>query len=349
MLLRLFVVTMLGIVVGCLVALLAVGFVDFVIWLNDQLAISPRSRMLFEYPGWLPIVTLAVPTCAGIMVGAIIHQIPEKRPHNIPDSIRASQTLEGKMPLKAGILSTIASIVSLGSGASVGQYGPLAHMGSVVGSWISHCFAKNQYLGTIGIGCGAAAAISTAFNAPIAGLIFAHEVILRHYSLRSFAPITVAATIGYVVANQVFARPPLFRIEHFQLHSPYEFVGFIIIGVMGAFVAMLLIRGVLLSGSISKKISLPGPVKTGIAGFAVGLVALQLPEILGVGKELLRFSIIEGAFSGSELTLILLTKILLTSVCLGFGFAGGIFSPALLIGVLFGALVAERTTGIYLV
>ena len=338
--LRLIVITLLGIVVGCVVALLAIFFVDLVTWLNDLFAISPRSRMLFEHASWLPFFTLAIPTLAGVIVGLIVQQIPERRPHSVPDTIQASQTLEANMPLKSGILSSVAAIISLGSGASVGQYGPLAHMGGFVGSWISRIFGRNQYLGTIGIGCGAAAAISTAFNAPIAGLIFAHEVILRHYSLRSFAPITVAATIGYVVANHFFSRPPLFRIEHFQLNSPYEFIGFIIIGIIGAFVAMLLVRGILFAGSVSKQISLPGPVKTGLAGALVGVVALQLPEVLGIGKELLRFSIIEGAFSNSELVSILLTKLLLTAICLGFGFAGGVFSPALLIGVLFGALVA---------
>ncbi|MBX2869906.1 MAG: chloride channel protein [Acidiferrobacterales bacterium] len=340
MLIRLTIVTLLGIVVGIVVAFLAISFVELVLWLNDILLVSPRSRMLFGNGYLLSFLTVLIPTVAGVITALILQKIPEKRPHNVPDAILASQSLSKKMPLKTGVLSSTAAIISLGSGASVGQYGPLAYMGSFIGSWISRLFGGNYYLGTIGIGCGAAAAISTAFNAPIAGLIFAHEVILRHYSLRSFAPITVAATIGYLIANHVMARPPLFRIEHFQLETPYEFFGFILIGVAGAFVATLLIKGILFSAATNKKVMLPAPIKTGLAGMLVGIFALQIPEILGIGKELLRFSIIEDAFTNYELASILFAKIFLTAICLGFGFAGGVFSPALLIGVLFGALVA---------
>ena len=340
MFLRLVYITLLGVVVGCSVALLAVLFVDLVIWLNDLLVLSPRARILFAHQEWINAITVLVPALGGVIVGFIVRGLPAKRPYNVPDAIQASQTLDGAMPVKPGILSSIAACISLGSGASVGQYGPLAYMGASVGSWLSRLFASNQYLGTIGIGCGAAAAISTAFNAPIAGLIFAHEVILRHYSLRSFAPITVAATVGYVVANLVFTRPPIFRIEAFTLQNPYEFVGFIGIGIAGAFLAALLIRATLYFSSLNQKIVLPIPVKTGLAGLMVGIIGVQVPEIIGIGKELLRFAIIEGAFSQTELLTIISIKLFLTALCLGFGFAGGIFSPALLIGILFGALVA---------
>ncbi len=343
---RITLVTLLGVAVGCSVSLLAVWFVGAVAWLNDLLLVSPRSRMLAD-DGLLLLFTLAVPTIGGLLVGLLSLEIPERRPHGPADAIQAAQSLRGSMPVKSGVISALMACLSLGSGASVGQYGPLAHMGASIGSWFSRVAGSSRYLGTIGIGCGAAAAIATVFNAPIAGLVFAHEVILRHYSLRAFAPITVAATLGYVMANVVFDRPPLFRIESVSIGSSYEFIGFIAIGVAGALVAACLVRGVLLSARICRSLSLPTPIKTALAGLAVGIVALQLPEVLGIGKEVLRFSIIDGSFSITELVLIMLAKLILTALCLGFGFAGGVFSPALLIGVLFGALVGTGAEAVF--
>ena len=193
-------------------------------------------------------------------------------------------------------------------------------------------------MGTAGVGCGAAAAIATAFNAPIAGIVFAHEVILRHYSLRAFAPITVAATIGYVVANIVFERPPLFRVEAVSVKAAPEFLGFILIGVGGAFVAVLYMRAILYAGRVARTLPLADWSKPMLAGAALGVAAIWLPDILGIGKETLRFAVIDDAFAPEELAVLLIAKIVATALCIGFGFAGGVFSPALLIGILFGAL-----------
>jgi len=339
--------TLLGMAVGTCVALLAVGFVEVVDWSNEILLISPRSRMIEGDTGWLTAATIAVPTIGGLLVGLLCLLIPERRPHGPPDAIQAAQSLDGAMPVKAGVVSALAAGISLSAGASVGQYGPLAHIGAAVGSWLSGVFGNSRYLGTIGIGCGAAAAIATAFNAPIAGLVFAHEVILRHYSLRAFAPISVAATLGYLVANFAFDRQPLFRIEKFAIVSPYEFLGFILIGAAGAVLATIFMKTVLYAAKLAKSLALPAPLKPALAGLMVGIIALQIPEVLGIGKEVLRFAIIENTFTAYELIIILIAKLILTAMCLGFGFAGGIFSPSLLIGILFGTLAGYGVDAVF--
>ncbi len=336
--LRLLALAMLGCLLGGVVSLVAVGFVDLVLWLNDILLVSPRSRVLAGDSPWLPWLTVLVPAAGGLVVGLICLGISDRRPHGPGDVIQAAQSPEVDVPPRSGALSAVAACLSLGAGAPVGQYGPLAHLGATLGAMAGRFMGGGPSLTRIGIGCGVAAAIATAFNAPIAGLVFAHEVILRHYSLRAFAPITVAATMGYMVANRVFVREPLFRIQDVAVANPLELVAFMLIGVFGALLAMTLMRSVLYAGQLSTRLSLPGPLKTALAGAAVGLVALQLPEVLGIGKETLRFAIIENAFGAGELALVIVARLLLTALCLGFGFAGGIFSPSLLIGVLFGAL-----------
>ena len=328
-------------VVGVLTSLAAIAFVELVLLLNEWLLISPRSRFMVEDSGLLLLATVGVPALGGLVVGAIHRSIPERRSHGPPDIIRSVQTMDGRIPARSGFLSALASVVSIGAGASVGQYGPLAHLGATLGSLVARVSRDSRWMATVGVGCGVAAAISTAFNAPIAGIVFAHEVILRHYSLRAFAPITVAATMGYVVANVVFERPPLFRVEAISVDFAPEFLGFILIGAAGAFVAVLYMRAILYSGRIAGKLPVADYLKPMLAGAVLGLAAIWLPDILGIGKETLRFAVIDHAFAPGGLAFLLVAKILATALCIGFGFAGGVFSPALLIGILFGALAGN--------
>ena len=334
-------IAVLGLVVGVITSLAAIGFVELVLLLNEWLLVSPRSRFMVDDAGLLLLATVCVPALGGLVVGVIHRAIPERRSHGPPDIIRSVQTMDGRIPARSGFLSALASVVSLGAGASVGQYGPLAHLGATLGSLVARVSRDSRWMATVGVGCGVAAAISTAFNAPIAGIVFAHEVILRHYSLRAFAPITVAATMGYVVANVVFERPPLFRVEAISVGFAPEFLGFIVIGAAGAFVAVLYMRAILFSNRLARRLPVADYLKPMLAGAVLGLAAIGLPDILGIGKETLRFAVIDHAFAPEELAFLLVAKILATALCIGFGFAGGVFSPALLIGILFGALAGN--------
>ena len=332
----------LGMVTGALASLAAIGFVDLVLLLNEWLLVSPRSRFMQDDETLLLLATVGVPAAGGLIVG-LVHRylIPERRPHGPPDVIRSAQGLDGRIPARSGFLSALTSVVSLGAGASVGQYGPLAHLGATLGSLVARVNRQSRWMATVGVGCGVAAAISTAFNAPIAGIVFAHEVILRHYSLRAFAPITVAAAMGHVFANVVFERPPLFRVEAADVVAAPEFLGFILIGVGGAFVAVLYMRAILKAGQLARRVPVADHFKPMLAGAVLGLAAIAMPDILGIGKETLRFAVIDHAFAPGELAFLLVAKLLATALCIGFGFAGGVFSPALLVGILFGALAGN--------
>lgn len=195
----------------------------------------------------MSLATVAVPALGGLCVGLLWTQVKQQRPLGPPDAILSAQIMSGKLPVKSSLISSVGSAVSLGCGASVGQYGPLVLMGSAIGSLLGGQSAKN--MGVVGIGCGAAAAIATVFNAPIAGLVFAHEVILRHYSSRAFAPVTVAATVGYVMANFVFQQQPLLHINPVALQHPFEYLGFVAIGITGALLAVVFMRSVLIAAS----------------------------------------------------------------------------------------------------
>ncbi len=326
-------------VLGVIVSLAAIAFVEAVDWLNNVLLISPRTRVQVQDPLLLTAATILVPTLGGVVVGWLLQYCSKtKRPLGPPDSIKAVQLRCDLPDSRSGLVSTMAAAISLGCGASVGQYGPMVYLGSLCGGWVAKLNLQIPNLQSIAIASGVAAAISTAFNAPIAGLIFAHEVILRHYSLQAFAPTTVAAATGYVVANVIFERPALFLVEFPGVENGYEFGLFAVLGVACAALATVFMRLTLSMFKVGQRLPLRPMYRPALAGLLVGLVALGLPDVLGMGNEVLRFATIEGAFTNSELALLVFSKIVLTAVCVGFGFAGGVFSPVILIGILFGAL-----------
>ncbi|WP_101065478.1 chloride channel protein [Roseovarius salinarum] len=334
------VLTLCALGVGALASLAAIGLTDAVVWLNEVLLIAPRARVQYEGAGLLvPLATVLVPAVGGLLVALILKGLsPQGRPLGPPDVIEAVQ-FERPLPgPRGGVASTAAAMVSLGFGASVGQYGPMVYLGAMIGGLVRRLRLNVPNLPAIAVACGVAAAISTAFNAPIAGLVFAHEVVLRHYSTQAFAPTTVAAATGYVFANVIFERPALFLVRFGGVEHGHEFALFAILGLLAAGLAVVFMRLTLWIAARAPRTGVPAWLRPAVAGLAVGLTALWLPDVLGIGKEALRFATIEGAFAPWELAVLVAAKLALTALCIGFGFAGGVFSPALLIGILFGAL-----------
>jgi chloride channel protein, CIC family len=336
---RIVALTVTAILVGAASSIAAIGFVELVGWLNNVLLVSPRARVQFEEYVWLvPAATVLVPAAGGLIVGVLVYNLASiRRPPGPPGVIRAVQLRSGLPDMRSGGTTILASVISLGCGASVGQYGPMVYLGAMFGNLAAKLRLRVANLPPIAIACGVAAAISTAFNAPIAGLVFAHEVVLRHYATQAFAPTTVAASIGYIIANVIFDRPPLFLVSFGGVRFGYEFWLFGLLGLCCAIMAILFMRLLLSIPGHAAKTRIPRTMRPATAGLCLGIVGLWLPDILGMGKETLRFATIEGAFTFAELPLLILAKILLTALCIGLGFAGGVFSPALLIGVLLGA------------
>ena len=337
----------LGTIIGGLASLASIGFIDMIFVLNDWLKVSAKSRALTTNPVILTTATLLVPALGGLIVGLLIWGLTkEKRPQSVADIIAESLNHTHDKSIWNRFVNVLASLISLGCGASVGQYGPVAYLGGSIGTSLAKFTGKSFYHDNIALCCGVAAAISTVFNAPIAGVVFVHEVILRHYSLRAFAPVTVASTVGFVIANQFFDKLPLFSIGTVSNATAPEFILFALIGISGALVAQLFMQSILYFGSLNQKLHFHQVYKPMIAGFAVGAAALVLPDVMGVGREAIRLATIDGAFTSVELSTLLMMKIVLTGLCLGFGFAGGVFSPAVFTGIMFGTLWGIMATHI---
>jgi len=345
---RIVTVLSVGLVIGAVTSVAAIAFVEAVLWLNDLLLVSSYAKI---QPGLSPTVlmaiTLAVPMAGGALVSCIVFRLaPIQRPAGPADAIRAVQLQKSMPDTRSGLLVTMGALGSLGVGASVGQYGPMVFLGAAIGGIVEKLRLEVPNVNAIAIACGVAASISAAFNAPIAGLIFAHEAILRHYSMQAFAPITIASTAGYVVANVLFERAPVFVVQTgVSLKAP-EFAIFAFMGVLCGAVSIVYMRALLAGARIGGRIKLAPEARGAMAGLVVGLCALWLPEITGLGQYTLRFATIEGAFATSEMAMILVGKIALTAICLGMGFVGGVFSPALIVGSMLGGLVWTGLTAL---
>ena len=237
--------------------------------------------------------------------------------------------------------SIVASFVAFGGGASVGQYGPVGHLGGFIGGWFRRWWSRG-----VGPACGVAAAIAAAFNAPVTGLLFAHEVILRHYSARAFAPVAVAAVVGYTVSVGVFERPPFLSIGDMQTVALSDFLIFGMQGAIFGTLSALYLRAIFVLGQ--RLSPLPKIPLFVTAGAICGLLWVLSPEAIG-GRELLRLAVEDGSGDWRAIFTIGVIKAAATILCLGAGFAGGVVSPTLVVGAFAGALyaMAAAAAGVY--
>jgi len=327
----------LPIIVGLLAALAAQLFVALAVALNDLLLITPASHAAGG-AGLATAAIVLVPTLGGLLVGCLRHFGGDGVDHGPARIIAAVQTRNDELRARPGLLSASASLVSLGSGATVGEYGPLVHMGGSLGATLARVFRSDITTINTTVACGVAAAIATVFNAPIAGILFAHEIILRHFAPRAFAPVALASIVGYIVANALSARQPLLAAGPISPPQLWEFGLFALLGVAGAGVAILFMQAILGAGRAAGRIRRFRPLKPALAGLVLGLAALALPEVMGMGFDLLQ-SVTAGEFMPlGALIVILAARLAATAMCLGMGFTGGVFSPAMVIGSLLGAI-----------
>ena len=318
-----------GIAAGAVGSVLSVALVETIFFLEKRL-------YSIGTPGHFNLVWLLCPVAGGLVVGLLLKSTNARRAENVADVINAVQVGEKAFHWRDGILNAIAAVVGMGSGASVGPYGSLTTLGAHLGNLFQKWTRADLNLAA---GCGVAAMISTAFSAPIAAVVFAHEVILRHYALRSFAPITIASSTGFFISAYWLGRPPLFMVDAERSLFAPEFLAFVLIGIAGALVAVLFMKMTLWFGQIAKSTPVPDWLKPALAGLGVGLMAQWIPDVMGVGRQILEFEITGDQFALEQMIVLLPAKMIATALCLGFGFAGGVVSPSLVIGVLTGAII----------
>lgn len=327
-----------GLFVGTLIALLVQFFLfsaDFLTTIFRKNYDEINFQDDYSYFRFF-IYFFAIPIFVGVLVGLIRNLNKDKRWHGPPDVILSVHQDNKELNIKSGFLTTIASILSISVGSSVGQYGPLVHFGGTIGAEIKKLFSfAPDY--KILVSAGVASAISSGFGAPLAGLIFAREVILRHQSLASFSPILLSSIISYVITTRVFDYEPAFEIPFVGINTFGEIIILIFAGLFAGIFAsfysyLLTTKKLNFLNFGNKPYLLPA-----YAALVCALVSIKFPEVTGIGAETIN-SLLNFEFNLTTALIFLFLKISLTTICIRMGLIGGIFAPALFIGSSLGVI-----------
>lgn len=295
-------------------------------------------------PFW---VILLVPAFGGLLVGLIVrYMMPDQRPQGVADVMEASAFRRGRMSKRAGYGGFVVSAITIGTGASAGREGPVVHFAAFLSTLVSRFFKLDPEHRRTLLGCAVAAGVASSFNAPIAGVFFALEVVIGSYALRNFAPVVFASVTGTIVSRAYYGDFPAFIIPSHEIASFWEFPAFAILGCVSAVVAMALVWAVDVVRRVHDRLSIPPVIRPALAGLAVGAIGIFFPQIMGVGYEATDEALNE-LLPLWMLILLIILKTTATAITLGSGFGGGIFSPSLFLGAMLGGAFGLVATEIF--
>ena len=332
----------LAVVVGALVGLAAVVFLELIAW-TQWLALGTREELLISglnHDQWWR--RMAAPVVGGLIIGGLMLVLYPNlpRPPGVAHVIAASALRRGTMSFRDGVKAATLNGISLGFGASVGREGPMVHWGATIGAWGARALGLDPRVRRTLLACGVSAAVAASFNAPLAGVFFALEVVVGHYAFSVFAPCVLAALTATLVGRAVRGDDPAFVMPEIVIAGPIDFPLFGALGGVSGLMAVLFIFMSFRIVRLAEQLRLPWWCRPAIAGLIVGLIAIQLPQVLGIGYEATQLAL-AGQYGLLLLVAILVGKIICATACQGLGFGGGVFSPSLLIGAALGAVFGQ--------
>jgi H+/Cl- antiporter ClcA len=306
-----------------------------------SLAIHQNSSAGLEQPGfeslpnWLHFV---LPAAGGLLIGLVLWRIGKQHCHvGVAHVVFYVNNRDAKLPWQNALVQFFGGIASLVTGQSVGREGPAVHLGVASNSLLGQALHLPHNSLRVLAGCGTAAAIAASFNTPIAGIIFAMEVVLAEYTITGFIPVILASVTGTVVARLAYGSDPLLSAQQsFNLNiSDLGLVTLLAVLVSVASASFVRIQGYCLRFS-----ERPLWLRLGAAGTVTGLLALAAPQIMGVGHGTL-VNLIASPLPPLMLITIIICKLLATSFSIGLGIPGGMIGPNLFIGACIGTLLGQ--------
>ena len=277
-----------------------------------------------------------IPAIGGLIVGPLIYfYAREAKGHGVPEVMEAIALKGGLIRKRLVFVKTLASAICIASGGSVGREGPIVQIGSAIGSTISQVLkVSTERMKTL-VGCGAAAGIAATFNAPIAGAMFALEIILGDFGIATFSPIVISSVAATAVSRHFLGDSPAFIVPSYELVSSWEFPLYFFLGILCALVALAFVFMLYRTEDFFNRLRFPEYLRPVLGGIILGCMALVFPQILGVGYGAIDQVLLQQ-FSWYFVLFLVFVKILATSITIGSGGSGGIFAPSLFIGAMTG-------------
>jgi CIC family chloride channel protein len=284
-------------------------------------------------PFYLKII---LPALGGLVVGPLVYfGAREAKGHGVPVVMEAVALRDGHIRPRVALVTIIASGITIGSGGSVGREGPIVQIGSSIGSTIGQILKTPPLRQRTLVGCGAAAGLAATFNAPIAGALFAAEIILGEFGLSTFSPVVLSSVTATTISRHYFGDFPAFIIPTYKLVSLWEFFFYPILGIIVGLVALLFILAVNKSEDLFDNLKIPEYLKPALGGIMLGCLLIVWPNVFGVGYGTINLSL-KNQLPFLLLVSLVFIKILATSITVGSGGSGGIFAPSLFIGAMTG-------------
>jgi CIC family chloride channel protein len=318
---------LLGILTGLIVGLVMIAFRLLIE--TAQAAFLPGGNPE-NYEALGLGLRVALPLAGGLVIGLALQALPESARHvGVTHVLERLAYYQGRLPLRNALVQFFGGALSIICGHSVGREGPAVHLGAASGSlWGQRFGLPNNSLRVLA-GCGVAAAIAASFNTPLAGVIFAMEVVLMEYTVVGFAPIILAAVSATALTRFEFGAEPAFVVPPLHLGMIWELpfvlgMGVVIGLIAAAFIALIRI-------SAARSLHLPVWLRCALAGLIVGLCALAAPQVMGIGYDTANAALI-GELAFGTLVLVLGLKLIATTAGIGLGLPGGLIGPALVMG-----------------
>ena len=313
-------------------------FSGAVVGVCSGLAAVVLSRSLVAMLAWLAPYrqsgwAFLLPALGAALSSLFLNKVvKEGAGHGVPEVIYSVSRYGGLLRLRSSFSRLISSFLTIGSGGSAGPEAPVVMSGSAIGSNIARLFNLNDRQRVVLVGCGAAGAISAIFNAPIAGMVFAVEVILGEWAAANLIPIAIAAVAGTQTSHFLLGKQIPFAHRQFDI-APIDILACIGLALFTAAASILLTRAIRAVHHRANRLRVPVWLKAALGGCAVGLIGLYMPLVLGEGYHAIETMIAGHFTTGIALVfLACLAKILATALTLGSGGSGGIFAPCLVIG-----------------
>ncbi len=339
-----------AVIVGIGAGFGAVAF-KFLVEAAQKFAFEDVGSYLTNINPWLIIL---IPITGGLITGPIIfHFAREAKGHGVPEVMEAVALRGGRIRPQVGLVKAVASAICIGTGGSVGSEGPIAQIGAALGSTVGQFFKLSEDKTKTLVACGAAGGIAAIFNAPIAGAIFAMEVILNRMSTVYFASVVISAVTADAIAHIFIGNNRTFLIPQYSMQSPWELILYTILALIAAIASVGFSRILYWTEDLFESINLPEWLKPALGGLFLGILGIftyktttGFPRVFGVGYESITPALFGEMAAGVTLLLFFL-KLLATLFTLGSGNSGGIFAPSLFMGSMLGSSFGKWATGAF--
>ena len=326
----------LAILIGFIASLGASGFVELINLF--KLVWKPYGGFSGFVIGDITTILIPLlPALGGLLLGPFGAIFPtEAKGHGVPEVMESVAREGGILRARTIFIRGVASAITIGTGGSAGREGPIAQIGAAIGSATAQFFKLSSNNVRTLLGCGAAGGIAATFNAPIAGALFALEIVLGDWHIATFTPVIMSSVIATTTTRYMHGGKAIFDVPYYQLVNPIEIIFYIILGLLAGLVALLFIYMMdKCEHFFEEKVPVHPWLKPAIGGFMVGIIGLAFPQIFSngyppMGKALMGEMVLWLMF------ILVFLKILATSLTLGSGGSGGIFAPALYIGAMLG-------------